>query len=492
MVEATQNAPAAQAAPAGRLAGKKSPTYLRAVNEPEARASRFTARYMLISDIAYVLSAAELKQTPEPTARKLVAALIDMLGDLDNVDTSTPPGDIVSQREAWITEKVGRADGGWLHLGRNRGESLRVILPRLFFRQTLHEERQALAGLIDALVKRAEPALGSVAPNYHHLQHSGFATLGEYLLSWVATFVKHLDRIDQADRRLDYGPPTMTARASVGELYDRVNARLGFSRRARLRREAIWTHDQFTEPFFVLTLVWADLARLAQDLRIWMTPEFSLFEPADEHAGGSSALPHAKVPFGFQAVIGGATLAATRLAGEIAAAINPSEGSEPLYQSATLYATATDAVACTRYIADVIAKGHFNLDEMKRKSTTDFAGSSEAHDKLVFDHGVPFRAGHRILGSLARAHHLGEPAPDLRAMIKEETGRDVDVDQKEIMDIVLGNKLAPTTFDLAGLRTIWADAAAIAKSAQTAASGPSAVEKASDALIAEAKGWLKR
>ena len=47
-----------QDAPAGRLAGKKSPTYVRAVNEPEARASRFTARYMLVSDIAYVLSAA--------------------------------------------------------------------------------------------------------------------------------------------------------------------------------------------------------------------------------------------------------------------------------------------------------------------------------------------------------------------------------------------------------------------------------------------------
>lgn len=481
-----------QDAPAGRLAGKKSPTYVRAVNEPEARASRFTARYMLVSDIAYVLSAADLGYTPKPTARNLVAALIEMLDGVDSIDTTTPPGDIVSQREAWITEKVGRADGGWLHLGRNRGESLRVFLPRMFFRQTLHEERQALAGLIDALVRRAEPALEAVAPNYHHLQHSGFATLGEYLLSWVATFSKHLERIDQADRRLDYGPPTVSGRPALHKLYDVVTRRLGFSSRALLRREAIWTQDQFTEPFFVLSLIWVDLARLAQDLRIWMTPEFGLFEPADEHAGGSSALPHAKVPFGFQAVIGGATLAATRLAGEMAAAVNPSEGSEPLYQSATLYTAATDAVASTRYIADVIAKGNFRLDELKRKSTTDFAGSSEAHDKLVFEYGVPFRAGHRILGSLARAHHLGEPAPDLRAMLKQETGRDIDVDQKDIMDIVLGNKLAPETFDLPGLRKIWAGAAEAAKSAQAAASGPSAVERASEALIAEAKAWLAK
>jgi hypothetical protein len=33
----------------GRLAGAKAQSYLRAVNEPEARASQFTARLMLIT-----------------------------------------------------------------------------------------------------------------------------------------------------------------------------------------------------------------------------------------------------------------------------------------------------------------------------------------------------------------------------------------------------------------------------------------------------------
>ena len=46
----------------GRLSGSKSPSYVRAVNEPESRASRYTARYMLAGDIAYVLSAAPLGQ----------------------------------------------------------------------------------------------------------------------------------------------------------------------------------------------------------------------------------------------------------------------------------------------------------------------------------------------------------------------------------------------------------------------------------------------
>jgi argininosuccinate lyase len=487
---AAGEAPDQPAAPSGRLAGAKSATYLRAVNEPESRASRFTAPYMLASDIAYVLSAAELGCTPPEAAKHLLSALIELHDKVDTLDTTVPPADVVAQREAWVTEKVGRADAAWLHLGRNRGESLRCYLPRLYFRQVLYEERRAIVEMIRNLLKRAGPMLEAVAPNYHHLQHSGFTTLGEYLLSWVAVFEPHLERLEQIDRRLSRGPSVFGSREIVKTLYDRVSWRLGFTRRAQARRDGIWVHDQFTEPLSALALIAVDLARLAQDLRIWMTPEFGLFELADEHAGGSSALPHAKVPFGLQAVIGGAAMAATRLAGELTAAINPSEGSEPIYHSASLYGTAADIVASTLYMADVIDKGEFNLDEMQRKSTFDYAGSSEAHDRLVYDFGVPFRTGHRVLGALVRSHHLGEPPPDLAALLRAETGRDIPVDQQEILDIVLGRKIMPSTFDFEGLRELWMSSAKHVDAAATAVTGPSPVERAIDTLIEEAKAWL--
>jgi len=476
--------------PTGRLSGGKSASYVRAVNEPESRASRYTARYMLAGDIAYVLSAAELKCTPAPHARKLLRALIDILSQLPDIDTSRPPADIVSQREAWIQERVGAADAAWLHLGRNRGESLRCYLPRMYFRQTLHDERRAIVGLLRSLLTQAKPTLHAIAPNYHHLQHSGFTTLGEYLLSWAAVFEPHLQRIDQVDQRLDNGPSVFGGRKVVRDLYDKVAKRLGFSRRAKLRRDGIWLHSQFTEPFFALSMVGVDLARLAQDMRTWMTPEFSLFALADEHAGGSSALPHAKVPFGLQSVIGGATIAATRLAGEMAASINPSEGSEPIYQSASLYGTAADVVAWTTYISDVVGGGRFNLEEMKRKSTLDYAGSSEAHDRLVYDYGVPFRTGHKLLGALVRSHHLGEPAPDLNELIKSETGLEVAIDQAEITDIILGKKLSPTTFDFEMLDETWSAFNERLRAEEERLSQKSTTEVSIERLLEEAKAWL--
>src|SRR5262245_41565790 len=90
--------------PSGRLARAKSPSYLRATGEPEARASRFTARFMLLSDLAYVMSAAELGYTPKESAHTLIAALLELLDKLPQLDLSKPAADIVAQREAWMAE----------------------------------------------------------------------------------------------------------------------------------------------------------------------------------------------------------------------------------------------------------------------------------------------------------------------------------------------------------------------------------------------------
>jgi argininosuccinate lyase len=476
----------------GRLAGGKSPTYQRAVNEPETRASRFTARYMLASDIAYVLSAAELGATPRKVAAELIKALLPLYDNVSSIDTTKPFGDVVAQREAWLTEKAGRENTAWLHLGRNRGESLRSFLPRMFFRQTLHEAAQANAKMLASLVTRAKPVLEAISPNYHHLQHSGLTTLGEYLLSWAVVFERHMERFAQVDRRLDKAPPPFGGRKILDDLYRDVSRRLGFSQRAHLRRDGIWVHDQFTEPFFALTLLSVDLARLAQDLRVWMTPEFGFFELADEHAGGSSALPHAKVPFGLQAVIGGSIMASTRLAGEMAAASNLSEGSEPIYQSAGLYGLAQDIVAFTHYMGDVIAKGKFNLEEMRRKAVLDYAGSSEAHDRLVYDFQVPFRTGHRALGALVRDHYLKEPPIDLNVMLEEELGRPFAIDQNEIMDIVLVKRIWPSMFDFPMLHKMQADYEKKSEAATKSAGGEGTVERAIESLLAEARAWLAK
>jgi hypothetical protein len=129
---------------------------------------------------------------------------------------------------------------------------------------------------------------------------------------------------------------------------------------------------------------------------------------------------------------------------------------------------------------------------MQRKAVLDYAGSSEAHDRLVYDFGVPFRTGHQVLGALVRNHAMGEAPLDLRELLRRETGREIDIDQQEIMDIVLGKRFWPTTFDLPMLR----ETAAIYREKSAAATktfaGPSVIERAGDQVLADARAWLKQ
>jgi argininosuccinate lyase len=147
---------------------------------------------------------------------------------------------------------------------------------------------------------------------------------------------------------------------------------------------------------------------------------------------------------------------------------------------------ALDIVANTTYVADVIDKGTFRTEEMKRKALLDYAGTSEAHDRLAYDFGVPFRTGHRILGAMVRAHYYNEPLPDLKGVLRAETGRDFDVDQQEIMDIVLGRVIWPTTIDEKALRSIWEELDKKAHAATAAFAEDGVAQRALDGVLRDA------
>lgn len=63
-------------------------------------------------------------------------------------------------------------------------------------------------------------------------------------------------------------------------------------------------------------------------------------------------------------------------------------------------------------------------------------------------HGIPSRADHRVLGMLVRAHAENLPTPSIRALIKEESGLDIQVNDVERDAIVNAVIISPTAVDL--------------------------------------------
>ncbi|MCW5770078.1 MAG: hypothetical protein KIT16_00480 [Rhodospirillaceae bacterium] len=474
----------------GRLSATKSDTYRRVVTRIESRANPFVARYMLASDIAYVLAAMEVETTPAADGEALLRCLLDLLPNAEWMAAQPAEGDIVVQREAWVFEKVGRVVGSRLHTGRNRGESIRTILPRLFFRNMVFRERQALLRLIRALHAQAGPVREALAPVYHHLQHAAYTTVGEYLLSWASNLLPHVERLDQADARLAVAPPPQTGRREAVAIAEAVGRRLGFARTATMRQEMHVTEDQFGDPFFAMVATAIALARLAQDLRIWMTSEFDFFEIADAHASGSSVLPQKKNPFGLQTVIGTAQVSVGRLAAQLTSSIAPCEELDSVFNAGTLYQQAADIVGATEFMAEVIEQGRFKIDELKRKATWGHAGASEALEELIYVAKVPMRVAHHELGAAVRAELAGTPLPDLGARLAEGLGRPVAIDTAAIMAILRGEVVPDTALAIPAVNAAWTRIGAEAARLAAAPAEPGPVESAIAALVAEAERRL--
>jgi argininosuccinate lyase len=470
----------------GRLAAAKSESYRDAVLAIESRNNRFTGRYMLAGDLACVLSAHELGVTPTADAKALAGALVDLLPRVQRVADERSIGDIVVSRELWVVEAVGPEVGAWLHVGRNRAESLRGSLPRMFFRDALHREQLALQQLVQVLLDRTGSNLTALAPFYHHLQHAGRTSLGEYLLSWAASFSKHFDRIEHADKHLDLAPPPNCGRPIVVELINRVGRRLGFSRVGKIWQELFITEEHFSEPLFVLVQIAIGLGRLAEDLRLFMTSEFEFFDLADEHASGSSGRPQKKNPFGLQAVINGAAVGAGTLSTQLATNIAVSEEADSTYHAYRLYEFARDVTAWTRFMADVIERGTFRLDELERKSRLGFAGAREALDVLVYDHHVPYRYAHRVCGELVRLGTEQQAHAALVARAAEQLKDFPAIDCDRLVRIITGDSTAAVFLNVPAFEAVAAELGAkLATIGKTARPNP--VESAIERLLIEGR-----
>ncbi|GEM_PF-2115512 len=475
----------------GRLSSSKADSYARAVLAVEGRNNEYIGRWMMMGDLACVLSSHELGVTPTAEATALVRSLLDLIPQAEELGRTRSIGDIVVSRELWVAEAVGKDAGAWLHVGRNRAESLRGSLPRLFFRDVLHREAQALERLVAALADRASPTMTSLAPFYHHLQHAGRTSLGEYLLSFAASFDKHFDRIVQADDRLDLAPPPNTGRPVVVDLINRVGHRLGFSRVGKIWQELFITEEHFAEPTFVMTQISVALARLAEDLRLFMTSEFAFFELADEHASGSSGRPQKKNPFGLQAVISGGSVGATRIAQQLATNVTLSEEADSTYHAYALYQFCEDVVAWTEFMAEVVERGDFKLDELERKSAIGYAGAREALDILVYEHKVPYRFAHRVCGELVRRAEEGAAKDAIVDGVAERLTDYPGVDAAELVEVALGVSTGSIWLNVDAFEAVHVELSTRREARKSAARDNPAVS-ALTRLIAEGEDFVKR
>jgi argininosuccinate lyase len=302
--------------------------------------------------------------------------------------------------ENLLTERVGVA-GGRLHAGRSRNDQVLVAL-RLYLRDAAADLAAAaleVAGALEALCKRE----GDVAlPGYTHMQQAMPSTVALWAEGFAAEIRDDAEGVRLSVRRSDKNPLGSAAGYGTPNLnVDReaTRRRLGFA----VTQEPV-TAVQLSrgkaeaQLLFEITLLTQDLGRLASDLLLFYTQEFSFVSLPPEMTTGSSIMPQKRNPDVFELVRGRSAVTQAALNEVLGVTQKMTSGyhrdlqliKPPLFR-------AIDSCAETLGVLPAALAGVRFRPERIRLDPSIHAAA--AANKLVTEQGIPFREAYRQIAA---------------------------------------------------------------------------------------------
>ncbi len=206
--------------------------------------------------------------------------------------------------ENHLVEKLGSL-GGYIHLGRSRNDQVLAAL-RLYLKDIssiINEELINLVSKINILIDEQ----GEIEiPGYTHTQRGMPSSVKLWAEGYIAEFLDNAKSINNVISRADKNPLGSAAGYGTPGLNidrDLTTKKLGFKS----------THEPVTavqlsrgkaeaEMIFELTMILGDLAKLASDIILFYSYEFSFLEIKKNITTGSSIMPQKNNPDVFELV----------------------------------------------------------------------------------------------------------------------------------------------------------------------------------------------
>ena len=312
--------------------------------------------------------------------------------------------DVHTALERGLIERAGPELGGKLRAGRSRNDQIATLI-RLFIRDQSRAIGEQVLDLVDVLVARAREVHGAAMPGRTHLQHAQPLLLSHHLLAHAWPLLRDVERLRDLDARADASPYGSGALAgsSLGLDPQAVAAELGFSDSVWNSIDGTASRDLTAEFSFVLAMIGIDLSRLAEEIILWNTKEFSFITLDDAYSTGSSIMPQKKNPDIAELARG----KAGRVVGDLVGLLTTlkalplaynrdlQEDKEPVFDQVD----SLDLVlpAFTGMMATLV----FHTDRMAELAPQGFSLATDIADHLV-RRGVPFRSAHEISGACVK------------------------------------------------------------------------------------------
>ena len=338
----------------------------------------------------------------------------EILRGLDQVAREIEDGAFVFQREledvhmnveSRLKEVIGPA-AGRLHTARSRNDQVATDF-RLFVRDAADQIIVAIGQLQAALVAKAEEHAATVMPGFTHLQSAQPVTFGHHLLAYVEMLSRDRGRFIDARKRLNECPLGSAALAGTSFPIDRAKTaeELGFDRPMANSLDGVSDRDFALEVLAAASITAVHLSRFAEEVVIWMTPQFGFIKLSDRFTTGSSIMPQKRNPDAAELV----RAKVGRIAGAFQNLLIVMKGL-PLAYSKDMQEdkeATFDAIASLRLglaaITGIVEDVEPVKDVMRAAAGRGYSTATDLADWLVRELKMPFRDAHHVTGSIVKA-----------------------------------------------------------------------------------------
>jgi argininosuccinate lyase len=315
---------------------------------------------------------------------------------------------------------------GRLHTARSRNDQVAVDF-RLYMRDTVDALAAQIKELQMALALRARDFAAAVMPGFTHMQSAQPVTFGHHLLAYVEMLDRDRGRLQDARTRMNECPLGAAALAGTSFPIDRAAtaATLGFERPTANSLDSVSDRDFVLETLAAAAICAVHLSRFAEEVVLWVTPQFGFIKLTDKFSTGSSIMPQKRNPDAAELVRG----KTGRVIGALNTLLVVMKGLPLAYskdmqedKEATFDALQTLSL-CLAAVTGMVGDFEPDLARMKEAAGAGYATATDLADWLVRKLAMPFRDAHHVTGrlvALAAERGVGLEGLSLEEMHKVE------------------------------------------------------------------------
>jgi argininosuccinate lyase len=362
-------------------------------------------RYDIEGSIAHARMLAKQGIIAKKESGRIVKGLKEVYREIDEgrFIFSEELEDIHMNIESALIEMIGDA-GGKLHTARSRNDQVALDI-RLYLRAETDEIRGLLLGLEKKLADTAEDYFGIIVPGYTHTQRAQPVLLSHHLMAYAQMFERDRERFTDALKRINILPLGACALAGTSLPIDRayVAELLEFDGVSENSIDSVSDRDAVIEFLSCSSLMMMHISRIAEELILWSSEEFSFIEISDAYTTGSSIMPQKKNPDVAELMRG----KTGRVFGNLVSLLTLMKGLPLSYNrdmqedKEPLFDTCDTVKATLNILTEMLGGITFKREKMEKSAGAAFSTATDIAEYLVRC-GMPFRKAHELTGKIVR------------------------------------------------------------------------------------------